>query len=505
MSINRSILATYGASIWTTFINLTFVPIYISYLGIESYGLIGFMLTFQAWLFLFDLGLSSTLNRQMAKYSAGAFSYESIINFIKSIELIYACLGVFTLAVSFSMAPIIVHHWFFSNSGSQKMLTTTVSLMGLVLLTQWMGTLYRNALLGLHCQMVLSLSNSLFTTLRAAGALLALIYISPSITSFLVIYCIINTIESIVLYYYLNRKIFRIKTSINFRFKLTREIISYSASLAVMGLLATILTQVDKLLLAQFLSLEEFGYFSLAFTVANIVILAILPIYTIAYPKMSQLVAAGDQSEVVVQYHFFSQLASIAIFPLSILVCLFSNTIIYVWTGNYLVAASVAPTLTIWVIGTALNGLIHIPYATQLAHGWPRLFVSLNIIAVCIVTPLIFYYIPKYGAFAAAWIWVGTNIGYIIFGTIFMHARILRQEMHGWCFYDVGVPLSLCITTGFVLLGFEEFFTTRIAQFWFLVTAGLALLLATSLGTSLGRKKIGLLFVSLLNSTPENN
>ena len=55
-----------------------FVPVYISYLGIEAYGLIGLFATLQAWLSLLDLGLSPTLNREMARLRGGAHTAEPI-------------------------------------------------------------------------------------------------------------------------------------------------------------------------------------------------------------------------------------------------------------------------------------------------------------------------------------------------------------------------------------------------------------------------------------------
>ena len=37
---------------------LVFVPVYIKYLGIESYGLIGFFASLQAWFALLDMGMT---------------------------------------------------------------------------------------------------------------------------------------------------------------------------------------------------------------------------------------------------------------------------------------------------------------------------------------------------------------------------------------------------------------------------------------------------------------
>jgi len=48
---------------------IIFIPVYINILGIDSYGLIGIYTSLQALSGLLDIGLSNTLNREMARLS----------------------------------------------------------------------------------------------------------------------------------------------------------------------------------------------------------------------------------------------------------------------------------------------------------------------------------------------------------------------------------------------------------------------------------------------------
>ena len=54
MSLQRNVAANYLASGWAALMGLAFVPWYVRYLGIESYGLIGVFGTMQVWLALLD-------------------------------------------------------------------------------------------------------------------------------------------------------------------------------------------------------------------------------------------------------------------------------------------------------------------------------------------------------------------------------------------------------------------------------------------------------------------
>ena len=57
---------------------LFFIPLYIKYLGIEAYGLIGIFALLQAWLALLDMGMTPTLSREMARFTGGAHDAQSI-------------------------------------------------------------------------------------------------------------------------------------------------------------------------------------------------------------------------------------------------------------------------------------------------------------------------------------------------------------------------------------------------------------------------------------------
>ncbi|MHC4521753.1 MAG: polysaccharide biosynthesis protein, partial [Planctomycetota bacterium] len=67
---------------------LAFIPLYIRYLGMEAYGLIGLFAMLQAWLTLLDMGMAPTLSREMARFGGGSHSVQSIRDLLRSIEII---------------------------------------------------------------------------------------------------------------------------------------------------------------------------------------------------------------------------------------------------------------------------------------------------------------------------------------------------------------------------------------------------------------------------------
>jgi O-antigen/teichoic acid export membrane protein len=226
--------------------------------------------------------------------------------------------------------------------------------------------------------------------------------------------------------------------------------------------------------------------------VASVLAALIVPVTNVAYPRLSELVALGDETALANQYHKFAQLLSVGVLPPAIILCLFSREIILLWTGDVAMAAAVAPLLSIWVIGTALNGLMHIPYVAQLAHGWPQLAMRMNALAVVAVIPALLILVPKHGAIAAAWIWVAINAAYLVFGVTAMHRRILRAEKWKWYGQDVLMPLAagLFVAALMLFLHANSPDLNRLEELAFLVATGLALGLTMALAVPCGRKLI---------------
>jgi hypothetical protein len=100
-------------------------------------------------------------------------------------------------------------------------------------------------------------------------------------------------------------------------------------------------------------------------------------------------------------------------------------------------------------MGTALNGLMHLPYALQLAYGWTKLAFHMNAVAVLILVPSIILMASLYGAVGAAIIWVVLNSGFVLISIPLMHHRLLKGEQWKWYFEDVGLPLAVAVAAAF--------------------------------------------------------
>jgi O-antigen/teichoic acid export membrane protein len=494
MSIQRNVVANYVATGWAAVLGLVMVPVYLRYLGIEAWGLVGFLASLQAWLFLLDLGVTPTLNREVARFTAGAHSNEAINDLLRSLETVYVAVALLLAVAVVAGGGWVATGWLKLQSLSPESATRAVMLTGVFLVAHWMGMLYRNAILGLQDQVWLSGVTAAAVTLRAAATLAALAWVAPSVTIFVLVQGSVTAAETLLLRWRVRRVVKRGTRAPRFSMEALRGVWRFAAGLALISVLATLLTQVDKLLLAKLLPLDQFGYFTLAVTVAATLSTMVTPVHNVAYPRFCELVASGTQEQLAREYHRFAQVVAVAILPPTVLLCAFSSEVVLIWTQDVQVAQQVSPLLSLWVVGTALNASMNVPYLAQLAHGWPRLTVIVNTAAVVVMIPSMLFWVPRAGAQAAGWIWIALNACYIVFSVTAMHRRILKAEKWNWYLQDLLLP-ALAGAAAVVPLLFvhrQLGSLSRPVEAAFLVGSGVCLMLAVAAATRFGRGMLSL-------------
>jgi O-antigen/teichoic acid export membrane protein len=443
--IKKNIAANFAGSIWQALMGLIFIPLYIKFMGIESWGLIGIFATLQTVFGLLDMGLSSTLNREMSRLSVLPHKEQEMRNLVRTLEVLYWSIAVFAGITVVSLSPFISHHWIKAGQLSPKTIEQALLIMGLIMALQMPVGFYSGGLMGLQRQVLLNAVNVSISTLRGAGAVLILWLVSPTIQAFFLWQIVISIINIFLLSLFLWRRLPLGDSKAVFQKQLLKGIWRFTAGMSGITILATILTQLDKVILSKMLSLEMFGYYALASMVAMSLARLFTPFFYSIYPRFTQLVSIDDQDGLKRLYHKSCQFMSVLILPIAVVVALFSYEILLLWTQNPTTAQESHLLVSILICGTALNGLMNFPYALQLAFGWTSLSFFKNAIAVILLVPLIIYMAMRYGAIGAAIAWFALNMGDIVFVIPLMHRRLLRKEKWRWYLQDVCLPLVVCM------------------------------------------------------------
>lgn len=490
VSVKKNIIANFAGSAWSALMGLVFIPLYIHYLGMEAYGLIGVFALLQAWLVLLDVGLTPTLNREMARFEAGTHTPQSIRDLVRSVEVVYVLIAAAIAIGVMLAAPWLATDWLQAEKLSTATVVNALTITGVVIALRWLAGLYRSAINGLQRQVWLNGCTAIFSTLRGLGVVAILAWVSPTIQTFFVYQGVLAALEALVLAVQMRRLLPTPPEPASFHWQALHQVWRFAAGMTTITVLAILLTQVDKLLLSKLLRLTDFGYYTLASTVAGALYMLIAPIGNATYPRLTELVARGETTTLVETYHKFSQLLTVMVVPAALVLSMFSEHVLLQWTRNVATTESVAPLVSLLVIGTMFNGLMYTPHILQLAYGWTRLAVMVNTVSVLVLVPAIYIGVSAYGATAAAVIWVILNAGYIALVLPLMHRRLLTAEMWRWYGQDVFIPASAALATvGFVRIlapspVLDRPFESIVAVGAAAVTALAAATLATPLGRS---------------------
>ena len=440
-SAKLNAVANFATSIWTTLLGLLFVPFYLRYLGIESYGLIGFFTTIQAFVSLLDFGLSPTINRELSRLSAKEENRREMLDITRTLEIPNGITTVIIAVILCLLAPLIGRFWINPKDLAVDTVIQALIIMSLSVAVQFCINFYIGGLMGLQKQVLLSLINIICGTLRSVGALLVLIWISGTIQAFLVWQGLILLLQLILVAVTLHRSLPPLSTGGTFSKQLLGNIWRFAGGMTAITVLSLILTQTDRVILSRMLSLEDFGYYSLAISIPSLALgLFASSVGHAVFPQFTKFVELQDERALRNVYHRSCQTVSVFLFSSTLILVLFSYDILHAWINQEQIAANTYVLLSIIAIGTGLNGLMWIPYFIQLAHGWTKLILYANSVAILIFVPAIIVGVTKYGAIGAAVCWLILNAGYVTIVIYFLHRRILKGEAARWYLEDLSPP-----------------------------------------------------------------
>jgi O-antigen/teichoic acid export membrane protein len=445
MPIKRNLVANFVASFWSAAISLLLVPLYVRLIGIEAYGLVGIYGTLQAMASLLDMGFTTTMNREMARVSTSPDDNGEARTLVRTMEVFYWAIALLIGAVVILFAPFLASHWFTGVTLSAEAIEQALVLIGLSMLLQWPFSFYSGGLMGLQRQVLLSGVQIGMGTLRGVGAILILWLVSPTIQAFFGWQIAISALSTFIVAFLLWHSLPPSTEAPRFRTKHLQKVWRFAAGISAISALGLLLVLTDKIVLSRLLTLEEFGYYTLAGVVAASLYLLINPVYNAVFPRLTQLVTLGDQTSIARFYHQSAQVMSVALIPTVVMLALLSRQILFIWTGSPITAANTYQLVALLAIGTGLHGLSHVPWALQLAHGWTRLGFYVNLCAVSVLVPLVIVLALRYGATGGAAGWAILSVLYVAINVSVMHRRLLKGELRGWCIVDVGRTAGIAL------------------------------------------------------------
>lgn len=426
ISLRKNIIASYVAQVYIIFISIFILPFYIKYMGAEAYGLVGFFAMLQAVFALLDFGLRPTISRQTAQYNGGNLTRLDFRRLFRALNIIFVSIAVVGGVILLLLSKKIVSDWLKIENLDPKDVLFAVQVMAVSVSLRWMTGLFRGVISGFENIVWLSIINIIVANLRFPLVLVYMYYFGFNVRNFFIYQLFVALLE-FILYSFKSYSLLpklAPDESIGWSLEPIKPIIGFALSIAFTSSVWIIVTQLDKFVLSGILPLSEYGYFSLAVLVSAGVIQISAPISSSIMPRMAKLQAENKQLEIQNIYLNSTQFISTVVVTAGIVLAGVAEPFLLAWTNNLELARNAAPILKLYALGNAFLALSAFPYYLQYAKGNLKYHIIGNILLVLILIPTIIWTARNFGGVGAGWVWLVTQVAYLILWVSYVHIKI---------------------------------------------------------------------------------
>lgn len=412
MTLKRNILANYigaGAVILAPVLAL---PWYLAALGPKQFGLIGFIVMLQAVLGLLDTGMSHALVREIAVRLDSVDGRRRTAALLYGFERLYWLFALGAGCLTLLLADPIATHWL--NLGGMPVALGREAVYGaaVIFAVQFPGSIYRSLLVGAQSQVVLNgimAGGALFR--HVGGVIIVLAW--PTLSAYLVWHASLALLETLVRGRWAWRTLQVKRNLVGWETEELRTTWRLVAGMSGATLLGALTVQIDKIVLSRMATIEQFGYYTIAASVAAGMLQLVYPLAQAVFPRAIQL-----RSEPAALRRLSLKLIGlIGLLAGGVaLGFIFAGAwVLGTWLRNPVAAATVYKLLAILLVGTVLNAFYIVGYINWVVHEKVHRVFQVNAISVVLSLALIPPLVASQGTRGAAFGWLTINlIGFVL-------------------------------------------------------------------------------------------
>lgn len=413
MPLKRNIFANYLGTSAMVLAPIFALPWYFSELGPRQFGLIAFITMLQAILGLLDAGMGQALVREVAvrfdTTDRGRYRTASLLFGFERIYWVFAlCAGCLVVL----LADTIATHWL--NLDGLPVATGREAIYGAaaIFAAQFPGSIYRSLLVGAQAQIALNGIMSGGALLRHVGGV-AVVVVWPSLSAYLIWHATIALLETLTrgrwAWSVLQVKRSQVKWDANE----LRSVWRWVAGMSGATLLGALTVQMDRVVLSRMASIEQFGYYAIAATVALGSLQLIYPLTQAVLPRAIQV--RGDPVALRSLSVKLTGVIALLVGLGAIVFITIGKWLLEIWLRNPVVVTAIYPILAILLAGVALNAFYNVGYVNWLAHQKIHRVFQVNVFALVLSVVLIPTLVLWQGTIGAAFGWLAINLIGLVF------------------------------------------------------------------------------------------
>lgn len=446
----KNIIANFIGKFWSILSNFLFVPLYISFLGLESYSIISFTLVIAGLMAVLDAGLSATLSREVSRLDN---SWDEKVRIFKTLESTYFIIIGVVIILVFSFSGLIAEKWLNLGSYDPARVSFFLKIISFDIGFQLLFRFYIGGLFGLEKQVQANMYQVGWGVLRNGCVIIVLIF-RPSLDMFFYWQTASTILFAFLLKIELEKRLIG-QTVFGIRLKIEKQVFNriwkFAGGMFLISLIASINTQMDKLAISKLLSIESLGFYTLSVSLAQGILVLVNPVTTASLPRFTALYSAGRNKDAADLYHKISMITSIIVFSFMANMVLFPQNLLWIWTGKIYLAENASAFLPVIAISISMLSLATIPYNIAIANGYTKLNNVIGIISIFVTIPGYWIATKHFGALGAAYVFCIVQTLTTLVYLYFINSKFLKSKKIMTIYlYEILLPLALSFIISFV-------------------------------------------------------
>jgi O-antigen/teichoic acid export membrane protein len=406
--IMKNLAASYASVTLASLIGFFIIPILISLIGTEYYGVVAFFNTAQTWFNLIDFGLSPTLAREVSKAilhvpaASQKFTF-TLVEILDQTEpkeasdhkpivssnfvMLYWVIKLISLFLSGGLA-LVACVGLSRFSSNWPLAENFNHVDGLIILCCGVGTLWLRLLINLERAIMYGLREMVwlakytigFSIIRYVGSLVPLMLISATLP----VYFIFQFIASFVEFCFYSVASLKLIPGLRnlpnrLKFGVLRGHTFFAVSSNVIYLFWITATQSAGFILVKSLSAQQYSLLSLILFIGQGLMILAAPVTNLAQPLLVRHHSRNDQSKIVSTFFEYAHLLYAVVGSIALTLLIFPREFLLLWTHNVQFADNGAKLLSGYLIG--MLALVIAQYGNVLSYSLGRTKLQLVVTA----------------------------------------------------------------------------------------------------------------------------
>lgn len=374
--------------------NFLFVPIYLHYLGSEQYAFIAIFTTLFMFFSVLDLGLSQSFTRLIAQYRVS----EKSVRLLATLEKVFVILVLVICAVWWAISPFLVQAWLKSPAVAGVDVVGAFRLIGIAAALSLLFPVYFSGFMGLERQ---GEANAHFISLGIIRNVFVIPIIAnyPSIYVFFVWFIIAHIFSTFIIRLRL-LNILQHPNGYHFSWDELLQVRKFASGMAIIAIASAIIGQADKIVIANFLKLEELTVYSLGAMMAQSPVIVTTPICMAMLPRITN--AIHENRDIVSSVKNLVLVVFAVGLIVTFIVGYAPSRLLTFWTAGQIKSAESDAFIRMLLIANLGLSLQMVSFQLAIAHGNLVYNKNASIFSAIILFPCLILAASVYGIFGVA-------------------------------------------------------------------------------------------------------